>query len=104
MPNLIVISKTKLKSKCLEQLKGYTFIQNDSITNAGGVGLFIKNTLHYSYANKNYLNVSGCEEIWININFNQSVKGELKSKTVFSEMALKVTLSSILTAEIINHF
>ena len=31
-------------------------------------------------------------------------KGELKSKTVFSEMALKITLSSILTAEIFNHF
>ena len=31
-------------------------------------------------------------------------KGELKSKTVFSEMALKITLSSVLTAEIFNHF
>ena len=33
-----------------------------------------------------------------------SIKGELKSKTAFSEMALKFTLSSILTAEIFNHF
>ena len=33
-----------------------------------------------------------------------NIKGELKSKTVFSEMALKITLSSILTAEIFNHF
>ena len=32
------------------------------------------------------------------------IKGELKSKTVFSEMALKITLSSIPTAEIFNHF
>ena len=32
------------------------------------------------------------------------IKGELKSKTVFSKMALKITLSSILTAEIFNHF
>ena len=31
-------------------------------------------------------------------------KGELKSKTVFSEMALKITLSSGLTAEIFNHY
>ena len=30
--------------------------------------------------------------------------GELKSKTVFSEMALEITLSSIVTAEIFNRF
>ena len=35
---------------------------------------------------------------------HQQFKGELKSKTIFSEMALKITLSSILTAEIFNHF
>ena len=39
-----------------------------------------------------------------NVNHFKSIKGELKSKAVFSEMALKITLSSILTAEIFNHF
>ena len=36
--------------------------------------------------------------------FSNYLKGELKSRTAFSEMALKITLSSILTAEIFNHF
>ena len=40
---------------------------------------------------------------WVVAN-RENLKGELKSKTVFSEMALKITLSSILTAEMFNHF
>ena len=40
----------------------------------------------------------------MSVYYTKNFNGELKSKTVFSEMALKVTLSSILTAEIFNHF
>jgi len=47
-PEIIAISKTKLQTKFNTYLPGYSFIQNDSETNAGGVGLFIKDTLNFT--------------------------------------------------------
>ena len=44
LPGIIAISETKLHSEFKMQLQGYTFIQNNSNTNAGGVGMFIKET------------------------------------------------------------
>ena len=45
LPEIIAISETKLQAEFKMQLQGYNFIQNNSNTNAGGVGMFIKETL-----------------------------------------------------------
>jgi len=47
-PEIIAISETKLQTKFNTYLPGYSFIQNDSETNAGGVGLFIKDILNFT--------------------------------------------------------
>ena len=42
-PDFIEISETKLKSKCCTntQIPNYNFVHVDSLTNAGGVGLYV---------------------------------------------------------------
>ena len=42
-PNILCISETKLRGQN-SHLPGYNFIQSDSSTNAGGVGMFIDNS------------------------------------------------------------
>ena len=65
LPDLIVISETKLNSRLNYNLKSYSFVQNNSNTNAGGAGLFMKGTFNYKAVNDYDLKIRGCEEIWI---------------------------------------
>jgi len=46
-PDFIAISETKLKSKCSTniQIPNYNFVHVDSLTNAGGVGLYVNKKL-----------------------------------------------------------
>ena len=74
LPEIIAISKTKLCSEFKMQLQGYTFIQNYSKTNAGGVAMFIKETLTFQSLNKYQLNTEGCEDLWITVNINNTKK------------------------------
>jgi len=62
MPEIIAISETKLNSNFNSFLEGYTFLQSNSITKAGGVGMFIKNSLVYKVINSYNLNVMGSEK------------------------------------------
>jgi len=71
---IIAISETKLQTKFNTYLPGYSFIQNDYETNAGGVGLLIKDTLNFTVIENYKLNCSGCEKIWIKININGTEK------------------------------
>ena len=70
----IAISETKLHSEFKMQLQGYTFIQNNSNTNAGGIGMFIKETLFFQSLNKYQLKTEGCEDLCITININNTKK------------------------------
>ena len=45
-----------------------------SITNAGGVGLFIKDSFNYKTVNDYHLKIRSCEEIWVKISLNSSDK------------------------------
>ena len=74
MPEIIAISETKLNSNLKTFLPGYTFIHNNSSTNAGGVGMFIKDTLSYKTTIEYQLNIMGCEEIWVKIQLNNTEK------------------------------
>ena len=60
-------------------LPGYTFIHHPSPTRAGGVGAYIKSSLIFSIKDNLSLNVQGCEDLWISIDFPG-----LESKYVFS--------------------
>ena len=74
LPDIIAISETKLQTKFNLCLNGYNFIQNNSSTKAGGVGMFIKNHINYTVTDEYNLNYFGCEEMWIKINMNHSTK------------------------------
>ena len=74
MPEIIAISETKLNSNLKTSLPGYTFIHNNSSTNAGGAGMFIKGTLSYKTTSEYQLNIMGCEGIWVKIQLNNAEK------------------------------
>ena len=74
MPEIIAISETKLNSNLKTFLPGYTFIHNNSPTNVGGVGTFVKATLSYKTTTEYQLNIMECEEIWVKIQLNNTEK------------------------------
>ena len=74
LPELIAISETKLRAKFKMQLQGYNFIQNNSNTNAGGVGMFVTETLTFQSATEYQLHTEGCEDLWITANINNTKK------------------------------
>ena len=74
MPEIVAISKTELNSNLKTFLPGYTFIHNNSPTNAGGVGMFTKDTLNYKTTTEYQLNIMGYEEIWVKIQLNNTEK------------------------------
>ena len=61
-------------------LPGYTFIQQNSKTNAGRVGMFVKNFLNFEVTHSYDLNLDGCEEIWVNVKIS---KGEKMFGTIY---------------------
>ena len=65
MPDILVISETKLQARIRFNLQGYTFIQKDSKTSAGGIGIFVKNFISFSITNKFNFNLATCEDQWI---------------------------------------
>ena len=69
-PDIIAVSETKLKAneQCQAIIEGYNFIHEDTNTNAGGVGIFIKDNISYSLCNNLKMNIPNCEDIWIKIN------------------------------------
>ena len=88
IPNIIAISEAKLKSKFFMFLPGYTFIQQNSITNAGGVGMFVKDFLNYEVIHTYDLNLDECEEIWVKVKIN---KGEKVFGTIYRHPGHNIT-------------
>ena len=65
-PDIIAISETKLKQDFLSTLPGDTFLQNNSKSNAGGVGFFIKNSINYIFYQIELYSVD-CENLWVEL-------------------------------------
>ena len=74
LQDIIATFETKLQTKFNFYLNEYNFIQNNSSTKAGGVGMFIKNHINYTVTDEYNLNYFGCEEMWIKINMNHSTE------------------------------
>ena len=81
-PEIISISETKLNPQKTININicNYDFIHNDSPTNAGGVGLYVKNGLKYSIRNDLNLHLPYCEDIWIEV---KSTKQSLILSTIY---------------------
>ena len=67
LPKIIAISETKLKSSkvCNVNLNNYSFLHNDSITQAGGVGLYVHSNIKYLIREDLFIDLEGCENLWI---------------------------------------
>ena len=74
IPEIIAVSETKLNHSFSNHLDGYNFVQANSSTKAGGVGIFVKNTIDFSVVNSYNLNVNACENIWIEVNLTDNKK------------------------------
>ena len=62
-PDIIAITETKLNHKLNSFLDGDGYEQCNSKIQAGGVCLFIRNSLNYEAIEYFNLNVQGCEEL-----------------------------------------
>jgi len=71
-PDFIATSETKLKSKCCTniQIPNYNFVHVDSLTNAGGVGLYVNKKLQYTVRQHLELPIDGCESLFIEVKSN----------------------------------
>ena len=67
LPHIIAITETKLNSSNLDQaeLENYHFEHIDSVSNAGGVGMYIRNDLKYLLKSDIVVNSEDCENIFI---------------------------------------
>ena len=74
-PDIIALSETKLRDGCILgniNLHGYKFNYVDSLTNAGGVGLYIKDCFQFSVNANVQCELSVAETSWIDITLNNS--------------------------------
>ena len=69
LPDAIAISETKLNSNCTSNINiaHYYFLRCDSPTHAGGVGIFVKDTLQFRRLNNLSLQTPHCENLWLEI-------------------------------------
>ena len=67
-PHVISISETKIKDKPLlnVSIPGYTFLHNNSLSNAGGVGIYVADIFQVEELTFK-ATIHGCENIWIKI-------------------------------------
>ena len=76
-PDCIAICETKLNSRsCLNliQLDNYNFVHENSFSNAGGVGIYIKKNLDFIIRKDIKLLDINTESIWVNINTASNTK------------------------------
>ena len=69
-PDMIAISETKFKNNSNYndiQLPGYTFINKNSLTQAGGVGIYVKINLIYKIRSDLDLHNDHIEDMWVEL-------------------------------------
>ena len=74
-PDIIALSETKLRDGCILgniNLHGYKFNYVNSLTNAGRVGLYIKDRFHFSVNANVQCELSVAKTLWIDIMLNNS--------------------------------
>lgn len=69
LPDAIAVSETKLNSNSSANISipNYNFLRYDSPSCAGGVGLYIKDTLQFHVRHDLSLNLPQCEDLWLEI-------------------------------------
>jgi len=70
-PSIVIISETRITTNPLININipGYDFIHFPSPTKAGGVGAYVSRSLNFTENNSLRLQVSGCEDLWLDVDF-----------------------------------
>ena len=74
IPDVVAISETKLNSNTISNKNNsnYKFLHNDSAACAGGVRLYIKETIKFRLRNDLLLHLQDCEDLWLEIESKES--------------------------------
>ena len=117
MPHLIAITETRLKTSSNLQsinLPLYTFYHADSLTLAGGVGVYIKDNLQFKVRSDLKFCNEGCENFWIELvptkastNFNNKQKTSSSATLIDHFYTNDITNCSncfIIRSDISDHF
>ena len=75
LPDVIAITETKLQNDTIYNnidIAEYNFIHADSLTKAGGVNFYIKNSLSYTVKPEYDLNLNFVENIWIQVHTDKN--------------------------------
>ena len=69
IPDVAAISETKLNASSVSNINfdNYKFFLNDSVTCAGGVGLYVRKTLKFQLRDDLLLHLQNCEDLWLEI-------------------------------------
>ena len=69
LPQLICITETKINKEPLVniELENYHFLHASSVTQAGGVGIYISKDISFNLIGENTHVGGGCEDLWISI-------------------------------------
>jgi len=67
-PDILCLSETRIKEKPLKNIfiPGYQFIHENCPTNAGGVAMYISNSINFQKLKHFNIELAGCENVWIN--------------------------------------
>ena len=67
-PDIIALLETRIKeTSIIATIPGYSFINENSQTQAGGVGAYLKDNLKYLQRRDLQFKMYGCENIWLEI-------------------------------------
>ena len=78
-PDIVCDSETRLKGDPLINtvIPNYNFAQEYSVTNAGGVGVYVSSKFWFQVDHVLSLNLNGCEEIWLNLEAQENLSTKI---------------------------
>ena len=74
LPDIIALSEKTLKNSFSCFQDGYKFIQSNSDTNTGGVGLFVRSNINFIVTDQYELNIPSFENLWIKVKQKKTAK------------------------------
>ena len=69
LPDIVCVSETRLKGEPLSNITipDYNFAQIDSVTNAGGVAIYISSKYKLELVQSYNMNLNECEDLWLEV-------------------------------------
>ena len=70
IPEIFCLTKSRINKDSLIniELLDFKLFRNDSVTRAGGVAVYVADTFNAEIILSLYLNITGCENIWLKMN------------------------------------